>query len=311
MLTHSTHAEVITGDGAGIEAIAARRDEIRAAVRTRGAALLRGFQVGDVDGFNAVVRAVSGAPLTYAEKSSPRTAIKGDIYTSTDYPAEEEIFLHNENSYQQVWPMTLFFYCVTPPSTSGATPLADTRRVLAAIDPAVREEFEARGWMAVRNFRAELGLDWTHVFGTGDRAAVDEYCAERGIETSWQEDGGLRTRAVRTAVHVHPATGERVWFNHATFFHVTTLGDDLREGLLSMMDEADLPTNSYYGDGGRIPGEVLDHLRSCYRAATTRFDYERDDVLVIDNMLAAHGREPFTGPRRIAVAMAEPVTSFR
>ena len=63
---------------------------------------------------------------------------------------------------------------------------------------------------------------------------------------------------------------------------------------------------AHYGDGGRIPDEVMDHLRAAYRAASTRFDWERDDILIVDNMLAAHGREPFTGPRKIAVAMAEP-----
>lgn len=50
----------------------------------------------------------------------------------------------------------------------------------------------------------------------------------------------------------------------------------------------------------------MDHLRGCYRAASRRFDWRQGDVLVVDNMAAAHAREPFTGPRRIAVAMAEP-----
>jgi hypothetical protein len=30
------------------------------------------------------------------------------------------------------------------------------------------------------------------------------------------------------------------------------------------------------------------------------------DILMVDNMLVAHGREPFSGPRKILVAMAEP-----
>ncbi|WP_369077424.1 hypothetical protein [Actinoplanes auranticolor] len=60
--------------------------------------------------------------------------------------------------------------------------------------------------------------------------------------------------------------------------HVTTLAPDIREGLLELFDEEDLPTNTYYGDGGRIPEDVMDHLRSCYRAATVRFDWRRDDL---------------------------------
>ncbi|MDQ7903614.1 TauD/TfdA family dioxygenase [Phytohabitans sp. ZYX-F-186] len=295
------------GSGAGvIERIDADRRELRALLAEHGALLLRGFEIGGVDGFDRVVRALSGAPLTYAERSSPRSTIKGQVYTSTDYPPDEEIFLHNENSYQAVWPLTLYFHCLQAPQTQGATPLADVRKVYASIDPAVREEFVRRKWMVVRNFHADFGSSWRHAFNTEDRAAVEAYAAERGIALEWLDGDGLRTRAVREAVHRHPVSGEKVWFNHATFFHISTQAKDVREGLLEIFAPEDLPSNTYYGDGGTIPDDVMDHLRSCYRQASTRYDWQYDDVLVVDNMLAAHGREPFTGPRKIAVAMAEP-----
>jgi alpha-ketoglutarate-dependent taurine dioxygenase len=281
---------------------------VRRTLRTAGAVLLRGFELGGVDGFDAVVRALSGPPLTYAERSSPRSTIKGQVYTSTDYPPNEEIFLHNENSYQAAWPMTLFFCCLQPPETQGSTPLADTRLVYEAIDPAVRDEFAARGWMVVRNFSDGFGVPWQQAFGTDDRAAVEAYCTGAGMTVEWVGRTGLRTRARRAAVHTHPVTGETVWFNHLTFFHVTTLAEELCAALREMYDEADLPTNTYYGDGAPIPDDVVAHLRSVYRSQWRRFDWERDDVLVVDNMLAAHAREPFTGPRKIAVAMAEPST---
>ena len=288
-----------------VDHVRAYRPALRAALHDTGALLLRGFPVGGVDGFDAAVREFSGDPLTYAERSSPRSTIKGNVYTSTDYPPDEEIFLHNENSYQASWPLTLFFHCVTPPTTQGATPLADTRRVHARIDPAVREEFTRRGWRVERNFHGGFSTSWQHAFNTDDRAAVERYCTANGIQASWREDGGLRTTATRRAVHRHPTTGAPVWFNHATFFHHTTLPVEVSEGLLELFGEDDLPTNTYYGDGGRIPPDVVAHLRACYRAESVRFDWRTDDVLVVDNMLASHAREPFTGPRRIAVAMSE------
>ncbi|GAA1242879.1 TauD/TfdA family dioxygenase [Kitasatospora nipponensis] len=286
------------------------RPLIRERLRDNGAVLLRGFDIGGVDGFEDVVRAVSGEPLTYAERSSPRSTIKGKVYTSTDYPPAEEIFLHNENSYQADWPLTLFFHCVQAPDTLGATPLADTRRVLAGIDPAVREEFAARGWMVVRNFTEGFGVPWQQAFNTDDPSEVVAYCARNGVEAEWTA-GGLRTRARRKAVHRHPVTGEPVWFNHTAFFHVTTLGEDVCGALREMCPDEDLPTNTYYGDGKVIPDELVAHLRDCYRAEQRRFDWQLDDVLLIDNMLAAHAREPFTGPRRIAVAMAEPFSAVQ
>ncbi|MEV4313132.1 TauD/TfdA family dioxygenase [Actinocrispum sp. NPDC049592] len=288
------------------EFLAEARDSVRRLLRQHGAVLLRGFETGGVDGFDRVVRAVSGEPLTYAERSSPRSTIKGQVYTSTDYPPSEEIFLHNENSYQAKWPLTLFFYCITPPDTQGSTPLADTRRILRSIDPAVRREFAERGWTVVRNFTDGFGVPWQQAFNTEDRGEVAAYCARNGVEVEWVGRNGLRTTARRKAVHTHPVTGEEVWFNHLTFWHVTTLAEEVCEGLREMFEEKDLPTNTYYGDGERVADEIIAHLRDCYRAAWRRFDWQRDDVLVVDNMLSAHAREPFTGPRKIAVAMAEP-----
>ncbi|CAM5721600.1 hypothetical protein SALBM135S_00986 [Streptomyces alboniger] len=152
---------VVEGHGEpAVQRLRAGREDLRAALRERGALLLRGFDVGGADGFADIVRALSGEPLPYTERSSPRSVIKGNVYTSTDYPPGEEIFLHNENSYQASWPLTLYFHCVRPPLTRGATPLADTRRVLAAVDDEVRREFARRGWTVVRNYGDLVGLPW-------------------------------------------------------------------------------------------------------------------------------------------------------
>ncbi|KOX07137.1 MULTISPECIES: TauD/TfdA family dioxygenase [Micromonospora] len=305
-MAQQTLPALIEGSGDLVSHAHGDASEVRKLLHKHGAVLFRGFDVGGAEGLESLVRTLSGEPLTYVERSSPRSVIHGNIYTSTDYPPQEEIFLHNENSYQAVWPLTLYFHCVEPPLSQGATPLADTRRILASINPAVLDEFRRRRWMVVRNFAAEIGLPWQTVFNNGNRDEVLDYCKRNGIEAQWLGDDHLRTTAVRDAVHRHPVTGEEIWFNHCVAFHVSTLPEEARLALLEMFGADNLPANTYYGDGAPIPQDVLDHLRSCYRGASVRFDYWRDDVLMVDNMLASHGREPYTGPRRIAVAMAEP-----
>ncbi|MDU0290450.1 TauD/TfdA family dioxygenase [Saccharothrix longispora] len=293
------------GGGSPVELIGRDRERLRGLLLAHGALLFRDFDVPDIAAFESVVRAMSGEPMTYNERSSPRHAIRGNVYTSTDYPADEEIFLHNESSYQAAWPRLLYFYCDREPTARGATPLADVRRVYRAIDPAVREEFQRRGWMLTRNYRPGVGIHWPDVYGTRDPAEVERYCAARGIGTQWHGPDHLRTTAVRRPSYQHPETGEDVWFNHITFFHITTLDEEVQEGLLAMFGEEGLPINTYYGDGGRIPDDVVAHLRDCYRAEKRRFDWRQGDVLVVENMLTAHSREPFEGPRKIAVAMCE------
>lgn len=285
---------------------AANRDYVRARLAGPGAILFRGFGVRGPEAFEQFVRRVSDEPLEYRERSSPRHRVAGNVYTSTDYPARETILLHNENSYQQVWPQKLFFFCATPSETGGETPLADVRRVLGRISPETRERFRARGVMYVRNYDEGLGLDWREVFQTEDRAAVGRYCAAAGIAAEWGEGDRLRTRQVAQAVARHPQTGEEVWFNHAAFFHVSRLDARVREALLGAVGEEHLPNNAFYGDGGPIEPAALAEVAAAYDAETVAFPWRAGDILMIDNMLVAHGRRPYTGARRILVAMTEP-----
>jgi alpha-ketoglutarate-dependent taurine dioxygenase len=160
--------------------------------------------------------------------------------------------------------------------------------------------------MYLRNFGDGLGLTWEQVFRTGDRAVVEAYCRSAGIEFFWKDDNRLRTRQVRPAIVKHPLSGEAVWFNQAALFHVTTLEPTVRERLLAEFDEEDLPLNSYYGDGSSIEPSVLDEVREAYRREAVTFPWRKGDVLMLDNVLVAHGRSAFAGHRQIVVGMAEP-----
>jgi alpha-ketoglutarate-dependent taurine dioxygenase len=286
----------------------ANREWVESRLHAHGALLFRDFEGHSVARFEEFGRAVCGELLEYRERSSPRHSVRGNVYTSTDYPAEHDIFLHNENSYQYRWPMKLLFYCAEAAPAGGETPIADCRKVFARIDPRVAARFRELGWMYVRNFGDGFGLPWQTVFRTGDRAAVEEHCRAVGIRVEWKEGDRLRTRAVRPAVSRHPRTGETVWFNHATFFHVSTLEEGVRRALLSDFPAEDLPTNTFYGDGSPIEDAVLEHLREAYRSETVALPWRVGDIMLVDNMLAAHGRRPYAGPRRTLVAMGEPMS---
>ena len=282
------------------------RQFIEVQLFTHGGLLFRNFDVKDVTHFEQFVKATSNELLTYRERSSPRTQISGNIYTSTDYPAGQRIFLHNENSYQQTFPLKIFFFCVTAAQSGGETPIADCRRVLRRISPEIQERFRERGgWKLVRNLGDDVGLSWQTTFQTTDKSEVEQYCRKAGIESEWV-DGRLRTSQVRPVVATHPSTGEVVWFNHATFFHVSTLEPTVQQDLLAQFQEEELPAQTYYGDGSSIEPSVLAQLREAYLQETTMFPWQRGDILMLDNMLVAHGRQPFSGSRKIVVGMADP-----
>ena len=286
---------------------ARNRDFIETQLLHHGGILFRGFEITTPEAFEQFCRAISTELLEYNERSSPRTQVSPNVYTSTDYPANQSIFLHNENSYQRTFPQKIFFFCLTPAPSGGETPIADCRKVFQRINPKVRERFIEKGWKYVRNVGDGLGLPWQIIFQTDSPEVVERECLRKGVKVEWKDDQRLRLSTVLPAVVKHPQSGELSWFNHATFFHITTLDPVLREVLLEEFAEEDLPTNTYYGDGSRIEPEVLEELREVYRQQTVSFLYRAGDVLLLDNMLTAHGRAPYSGVRKILVAMADAV----
>lgn len=283
------------------------RDLIELKLLEHGGLLFRGFDLSTVEAFHAFAGTVCSELVNYFEGSSPRLGVGDKVYTSTEYPAELFVSLHNEMSYAHKWPRKILFYCLTPPAEGGETPIADSRRVYERVDPAVRDRFVSKGLRYRRNLHGDrgAGLAWQTVFETADRAAVESYCRDGGIEFRWKPDGGLWTSQLRPAAVAHPKTGEMVWFNQVHQFHPSNLGKESWEALMTTITEEELPINASYGDDTPLEIDALAAVRAAYDEVMVRFPWQRGDVLLLDNMLVAHGRMPFKGPRKIVVAMGE------
>jgi len=285
------------------------REFIESRLAEHGAILFRDFGMQTAADLEAFIRALSMEPVQYQEATSPRTHLGGNIYTSTDYPPAERILWHNENSHASSWPLHIFFFCETPATQGGETPIADSRKIYRGINEPLRERFADKQLMYVRNFGDGLGLPWQSVFHTTERKEVDDHCRARGIITEWKDETRLRIRYVRPAVAAHPQTGDVVWFNHVLLFHISRREQAVREALLATYRQEDLPYNVFYGDGSPIDDADVNAIHEIYRRESALFSWQAGDILMLDNMLCAHGREPYAGARKILVGMADPVTS--
>ncbi len=284
--------------------IESNREYLDEQLLKHGAILFRGFPLDSVEKFSQATKAVAPELLNYSEPSSPRSEIKNRVYTSTEYPSSQWIQLHNEMSYSHQWPKKVFFFCQQPAVTGGETPIASSREVFLHIDVEIRDCFIEKQVMYVRNFGDGLDLPWQHVFGTTDKSAVESYCRAAHIEFEWKTSDRLRTRQIRQSVLRHPMTGELLWFNQVHAFHLASLEPTIRQSLLAEMSEREVPRHAFYGDGSPIEDEVIAHLREAYRQVLVAFPWQQGDMLLLDNMLMAHGRAPFTGARKILVAMS-------
>lgn len=244
--------------------------------------------------------------LAYVHGNSPRTKVGANVYTSTEYPAEYTISMHNEMSYAHQWPARLLFFCDQEPETGGATPVVDGARWLAALDPEVREAFSG-GVRYTQNLHggAGFGKSWQDTFETEDKADVEEFLRSSDAAWEWTNDGGLRVTQVRPAAIKHPVTGLEVWFNQADQWHPAALGDETAAALAKILPEADLPQSVRFADGSPISPEYVLQVRDRGLEEAVDVDWHTGDLLLIDNLLVAHGRRSFTGPRRVLVAMSD------
>lgn len=286
--------------GATLDWLARSRDEVLGELGAHGAVVVQGLR-GGVDEFSDVVTALGGTQLEYTERSTPRSAVSGNVYTSTEYPADQDIEMHNENSYSDTWPTYLFFYCARAATSGGETPIADSRGVLDRLPDHVRSKFED-GLVYTRVYREGLGLTWQEAFQTGNRDEVEKYCSAHGLEARWDGDS-LSTSASRPATRTAPSSGQEVWFNQANLFHPSTLAPEVRDALTELYDDAGFPRNVYLADGSPIKDADIHTISEAFRSSSLAMPWEVDSVMIIDNMRMAHGRKAFRGDRRILVAM--------
>ena len=289
--------------------IQGRQAEIDATLDECGAVLFRGFDVTTAEAFRRFALALSAnTPIKYSERSSPRSEVADRIYTSTDHPADQPIALHSEQSYNNEYPLRICFFCLTPATRGGNTPIASNRAIKSRLSAPTCAAFRERKILYQRNFNHGLGLRWQEAFGTTDRAEVAAYCEAHGIEIEWIGAERLRTRQVRPAFRTHPRTGEQVWFNHGLFFNVASLPEDVALLMADLFQPEDYPTQTFWGDGEPISAAVMQELVAAYRDCTVTFQWQAGDVLLLDNMLASHGREPYSGERKVLTFMQDLVS---
>jgi alpha-ketoglutarate-dependent taurine dioxygenase len=283
-----------------------------------GALLFRGFDMVSADDLARVFAAAGGMPMAYLGGISPRRRVGASVYSATDLPPGVRIPLHNELSYLAVYPRALWFACQMPAERGGETTLADGRAVYRRLDAAVRERFVARGvryacsfhgpsvWSDLLERFQKVTKSWMETFDTDERRAVEERCREIGAEPRWLASGRLVLETRRPAVVDHPVTGERAWFNSAHLFRLHPRGIGWARYVLSRVyapRRQRRTHDAWYGDGGEIDGETLEHLFDALDASTVAVRWQRGDLLWVDNLLCMHGRNPYHGERRVLAAL--------
>lgn len=282
-------------------------NECKKKLNNHGALLFREFNIEDVIAFREAVLSATPEILDYEEPSTPRTKVNDRVFTSTEYPADQRIPLHNEMSYRRTWPKYLWLWSQKAADSGGQTTLADYRRVLQRLSNKTREEFKSKGVLYERRYNTGFDLTWQQVFQTEERRIVEEKLRSESVDFEWLDEEQLITRQVVQGVMTHPYTGEESWFNQANLFHPSSLPEEVQLALEAALGVGIFPRMAKYGDGTLISESTLIEIRAAIDAETVYPDWKNGDVAVVDNLAVAHGREPFSGARKVYVIMASPM----
>ena len=280
------------------------RDLIDSLLCQHGGLLFRGFALDDPKAFEAFAEAIHPG-LFGGYGDLPKKEGGRNIYRSTPYPEREMILFHNESSHLPRSPRKQWFYCEQPSPVGGATPIVDCRTLYRQLPTALAEAFERKGLLYVRTFTERLDVNWREFFKTDSREQVEALCRASNTELRWLANDELQTRTRCPAVIRHPLSGERSFFNQLQLHHTFCLEPQVRQDLLSMVGQERMPRQVYFGDGSPIDDTSMALIGELYEACAVRFDWQRGDVVMLDNLIAAHARDPYEGPRKIAVAMGD------
>lgn len=293
--------------------------EIQQHLLKHGALLFRNFPLNGAKHFSNFITAMNlGKFVNYVGGDSPRDQIEPAVYTSTEAPPSIHIPLHQELSYMRNSPAHIYFYCDIEPTFQGETVIADARKVYAALDPNVIARFEQKGLtyishyyqksklMALVNYFARSHKSWSDVFETENKEEVEAFCHANQISWQWLRKNWIELKHTTPALRQHPVTKETVWFNQAHLY-------DFNPKLLGILNFLAVKLVYFrrmtrlhevtFGDGTTIPRADLYHILDTLQKHTVSYPWKQGDVLILDNILAMHGRATFKGKRRILTAL--------
>lgn len=224
------------------------------------------------------------------------------------------ISMHNESDEVPHAPEYVFFYGHRVAKSGGETPMASSlelfRRVQQEIPDFIAQLAE-KGILSRVTYKVDkqsaggstLKQAFGKAFQDGDDAATKRAKIEaqirrygRGAHTTWEWlDGGVVLTHRLPAIRTQPGT------NLPTLF--TGLAASTRIARARVSSRQDT-SQQLFGDGTPIPDEYLDRLKEIADEIRVLHKWQRGDVLVYDNVIAQHGREPWQGEQADRVIMA-------
>ena len=291
--------------GGSLDWFREHRKAVLSALDSYGAVFFRGFE-GDVEWFEAALDILVPERFEMLDVVTPRSHIRNTVYTSTQAHHTIDIVQHQEMSYHRFPPWYLGFYCEAPSAGDGLTPVNDLRKITRDMRrryPAVLDRFIDRGVMFVRNFNKFNYKTWQTCWESTTHEEAEAKLRAFDTEFEWVDEDWLRTFQRRPAVLRDPVSRQEIFYPSLNIFHRTFLEHIAGPQNVPLpRNEGEQSLAAYFGDRSSIPEDFLAWLREQSVAGRASIPWQAGDFLIVNNLIAGHGRTPYSNLKRSLLA---------
>ncbi|KAF4313856.1 Taurine catabolism dioxygenase TauD/TfdA [Botryosphaeria dothidea] len=318
--THDNHDIDLDTAIETIKALQAQNGILTRRLATHGTLLFRGLPINNAEEFSKFAHAFNfRRPHEIIGIVVDRPLLAPNVALANEAPKEVLIYNHNESPQVPHAPEYIFFYCHKAPEKGGETPISSSVELFHRAQQEIPEftrELAEKGILSKVKYTVEKqyagGSTLKQAFGKDVRDGDDDATRHAKIEAQiarygrgkhtaweWSEDGDTLTLTHRLpAVRTQPETGLPTLFTGLAAYwknaQVNSVVANARKNV----------TTQLFGDGTPIPEEYLKKLAEITDEIRVLHKWERGDVLVYDNVIAQHGRQPWEGRQEDRVVLA-------
>ncbi|KAJ5143300.1 uncharacterized protein N7515_002087 [Penicillium bovifimosum] len=279
-----------------------------------GTLLFRGLPIHNAEDFSKFAHAFGYKPHEIIGIVVDRPLLAPNVAPANEAPKEVLIYNHNESPQVPHAPEYIFFYGHRAPSKGGESPISSSLELFNRAQQEIPEfiaELAEKGILSKVTYRLEQqykgGSTLRQAFGKDIQDGDDEETKRRKIEAQiarygrgkhttweWTDDGLVLTHRL-PVIRTQPGTNLPTLFTGlAAYWKRTQFDTEARKNV----------THQLFGDGTPIPDKYLEHLAKITDEIRVLHRWQQGDVLVYDNTIAQHGREPWEGDQLDRVVMA-------
>lgn len=295
--------------------VGAHRSQLDALILEHGGIVLRGFPLAISEDFGAVAACFPAYTGGYQGGAAARRSVAKGVYEATQRTGDQHIPIHQEMFYLRDYPNRIAFFAKKVAEVGGETLVGDMRKITSGVPAPIRSKLETLGIENIRNFAPKTGsaqenrlMDkrgWDFAFYTESEKEVEEICARRHMRPHWHDDGSLTVFNLEDAFVTHPITGEQVYRGGVHIAHFFRGSYDNTGQAAELRQQQEFPSGAYLGDRSELSAEEDLQFQQLVDRFTYSWPWNDGDVMILDNLLTGHGRNPFSGIRATEVALLD------